>query len=69
MEWSVDFWGVEHKMLVISNISKIRVSETPTLILFNIVIYKDLRSTATVLYLVLQMFLSVGQGNGEGLPA
>lgn len=35
-----------HKMLVISNISKIRVSETPTLILFNIVIYKDLRSTA-----------------------
>ena len=45
MEWSVDF-GVAHKMLVISNINKIRVSETPTLILFNIVIYKDLRSTA-----------------------
>lgn len=46
MEWSVDFFGVAHKMLVISNISKIRVSETPTLILLNIVIYKDLRSTA-----------------------
>ena len=46
MEWSVDFFRVAHKMLVISNISKIRVSITPTLILFNIVIYKDLRSTA-----------------------
>ena len=56
-------------MLIISDISKIRVSETPTLILLNIVIYKDLRSTATVLYLVLQMFLSVGHGHGEGLPA
>ena len=62
-------FGVVHKMLAISNINKIRVSETPTLVLLNIVIYKDLRSTATVLYLVLQMFLSVGQGNGEGLPA
>lgn len=47
MEWSVDFFRVAHKMLVISNISKIRVSITPTLILFNIVIYKDLRSTAS----------------------
>lgn len=62
-------FGVVHRMLVISNISKIRVSETPTLILLNIVIYKNLRSTAAVLYLVLQMFLSVGQGHGEGLPA
>lgn len=64
------FFGVVHKMLVISNISKIRVSETPTLILLNIVIYKDLRSTAAcVSYLIFQMFLSVGQGHGEGLPA
>ena len=47
MEWSVDFFRVVHKMLSISNINKIRVSETPTLILFNIVIYKDLRSTAS----------------------
>ena len=46
MEWSVDFWGVERKHLSSSKIAKIRVSETPTLILFNIVIYKDLRSTA-----------------------
>lgn len=45
MEWSVDFFRVVHKMLVISNLSKIRVSETPTLILLNIVIYKDLGST------------------------
>ena len=46
MEWSVDFFRVAHKMLAISNISKIRVSITPTLILLNIVVYKDLRSTA-----------------------
>ena len=63
------FFGVAHKMLVISNISKIRVSETPTLILLNIVIYKDLRSTAACYIIIFQMFLSVGLGHGEGLPA
>ena len=47
MEWSVDFfaWRIKCWLSVILN--KIRVSETPTLILFNIVIYKDLRSTAS----------------------